>query len=109
MKEDSSKTSKDVAQKGETDTPMMQQYKAIKAQYPQTLVFYRMGDFYELFHEDAHKASDMLGITLTHRGQSAGQPIAMAGVPFHSAEGYLNGHGTLVRQNRVLLAERLCK
>ena len=89
MKEDSSKTSKDVAQKGETDTPMMQQYKAIKAQYPQTLVFYRMGDFYELFHEDAHKASDMLGITLTHRGQSAGQPIAMAGVPFHSAEGYL--------------------
>jgi DNA mismatch repair protein MutS len=70
-------------------TPMMQQYKAIKAQYPQTLVFYRMGDFYELFHEDAHKASDMLGITLTHRGQSAGQPIAMAGVPFHSAEGYL--------------------
>ena len=89
MKEDSSKTSKDVAQTGETDTPMMQQYKAIKAQYPQTLVFYRMGDFYELFHEDAHKASDMLGITLTHRGQSAGQPIAMAGVPFHSAEGYL--------------------
>ncbi len=89
MKEDSSKTTKEVPQKGETDTPMMQQYKAIKAQYPETLVFYRMGDFYELFHEDAHKASDLLGITLTHRGQSAGQPIAMAGVPFHSAEGYL--------------------
>jgi DNA mismatch repair protein MutS len=89
MKEDSSKSIKEVLAKGDTDTPMMQQYKAIKAQYPDTLVFYRMGDFYELFYDDAHKASDLLGITLTHRGHSAGQPIAMAGVPFHSAEGYL--------------------
>ena len=84
-----SHNSKDPTPKGESDTPMMQQYKGIKAQFPDTLVFYRMGDFYELFFEDAHKASELLGITLTHRGQSAGQPIAMAGVPYHSAEGYL--------------------
>jgi DNA mismatch repair protein MutS len=75
--------------KAEAHTPMMQQYLAIKAEFPSTLVFYRMGDFYELFFEDAKKASDLLGITLTHRGQTAGQPIAMAGVPYHSAEGYL--------------------
>lgn len=75
--------------KSESDTPMMQQYKAIKAEFAQTLLFYRMGDFYELFFEDAHKAADLLGITLTHRGQSAGEPIPMAGVPFHSAESYL--------------------
>lgn len=68
---------------------MMQQYLAIKAEYPQTLLFYRMGDFYELFFEDAHKASKILDITLTHRGQSEGQPIAMAGVPYHAAEQYL--------------------
>ena len=75
--------------KGESDTPMMQQYKAIKAEFSQTLLFYRMGDFYELFFDDAHKAAELLGITLTHRGQSGGEPIPMAGVPFHSAEGYL--------------------
>ena len=75
--------------KTEAHTPMMQQYLAIKAEFPSTLVFYRMGDFYELFFDDAKKASDLLGITLTHRGQTAGQPIAMAGVPYHSAEGYL--------------------
>ena len=80
---------KEASPKADTDTPMMAQYKAIKAQHPDTLVFYRMGDFYELFFDDAHKASDLLGITLTHRGHSAGQPIPMAGVPFHSAEGYL--------------------
>ena len=56
--------------KSESDTPMMQQYKAIKAEFAQTLLFYRMGDFYELFFDDAHKAADLLGITLTHRGQS---------------------------------------
>ncbi len=77
------------APKAEAHTPMMQQYLAIKAEFPSTLVFYRMGDFYELFFDDAKKASDLLGITLTHRGQTAGQPIAMAGVPYHSAEGYL--------------------
>ncbi|CAN7177020.1 DNA mismatch repair protein MutS [Pseudoduganella sp. LjRoot289] len=70
-------------------TPMMQQYLRIKAEYPAMLVFYRMGDFYELFHEDAEKASRVLGITLTARGSANGQPIKMAGVPFHSLEGYL--------------------
>lgn len=68
---------------------MMQQYLRIKSGHPNTLVFYRMGDFYELFFDDAHKVSRLLGITLTTRGQSAGQPISMAGVPFHSAESYL--------------------
>lgn len=70
-------------------TPMMAQYLAIKAQYPDTLVFYRMGDFYELFFADAEKAVRLLDITLTQRGQSAGQPVVMAGVPFHSVETYL--------------------
>jgi len=68
---------------------MMRQYLAIKAEYPEMLVFYRMGDFYELFYEDAQSASRLLGITLTTRGQSNGAPIPMAGVPVHSAEGYL--------------------
>ncbi|MBU3738171.1 MAG: DNA mismatch repair protein MutS, partial [Rhodoferax sp.] len=70
-------------------TPMMQQYLALKAGHPGTLLFYRMGDFYELFYQDAEKAAQLLGITLTTRGQSAGQPVLMAGVPFHSVEGYL--------------------
>lgn len=70
-------------------TPMMQQYLRIKSEYPNHLLFYRMGDFYELFYEDAKMAADILGITLTSRGQSAGIPIPMAGVPFHSAESYL--------------------
>ena len=70
-------------------TPMMQQYLRIKAQHPGLLLFYRMGDFYELFHEDAEKAARLLGITLTRRGASGGQPIRMAGVPFHAAEQYL--------------------
>ncbi|MCL2635887.1 MAG: DNA mismatch repair protein MutS [Betaproteobacteria bacterium] len=68
---------------------MMRQYLALKAQHPHTLLFYRMGDFYELFHEDAEKAARLLDITLTTRGQSAGIPIKMAGVPFHSLEPYL--------------------
>jgi DNA mismatch repair protein MutS len=68
---------------------MMAQYLAIKAEFPDTLVFYRMGDFYELFYGDAEKASRLLDITITQRGQSAGQPVVMAGVPFHSVEGYL--------------------
>src|SRR5687767_12854410 len=67
----------------------MQQYLRIKAQYPVTLLFYRMGDFYELFFEDARNAARLLDITLTQRGQSAGAPIPMAGVPYHAAEGYL--------------------
>lgn len=70
-------------------TPMMQQYLQIKAEHPHTLLFYRMGDFYELFFEDAHKAAKLLDITLTHRGQSNGTPIPMAGVPYHAAEQYL--------------------
>ncbi|MBW3656613.1 MAG: DNA mismatch repair protein MutS, partial [Gemmatimonadetes bacterium] len=70
-------------------TPMMAQYLAIKKDHPSTLVFYRMGDFYELFWDDADKAARLLDITLTRRGQSAGQPVVMAGVPFHSVENYL--------------------
>lgn len=70
-------------------TPMMQQYLRIKAEYPDTLLFYRMGDFYELFYEDAQKAARLLDITLTARGQSAGEPIPMAGVPYHAAESYM--------------------
>jgi DNA mismatch repair protein MutS len=70
-------------------TPMMQQYLAIKAGYPSTLVFYRMGDFYELFFDDAEKAARLLDITLTQRGQSAGSPVVMAGVPFHALDNYL--------------------
>ncbi len=68
---------------------MMQQYHAIKAEYPDTLVFYRMGDFYEVFYADAEKAARLLDITLTKRGQSAGEPVVMAGIPFHALEGYL--------------------
>ena len=70
-------------------TPMMQQYLRIKAQHDDKLLFYRMGDFYELFYEDAEKAARLLDITLTHRGSSAGEPIKMAGVPFHAADQYL--------------------
>ena len=70
-------------------TPMMQQYLGIKINYPDTLVFYRMGDFYELFFGDAEKVARLLDITLTTRGQTAGQPIPMAGVPFHALENYL--------------------
>ncbi|TLS18709.1 MAG: DNA mismatch repair protein MutS [Betaproteobacteria bacterium] len=70
-------------------TPMMQQYLALKSQHPGTLLFYRMGDFYELFFEDAEKAARLLDITLTTRGQSAGLPIKMAGVPYHAVEQYL--------------------
>jgi DNA mismatch repair protein MutS len=70
-------------------TPMMRQYLAIKAEHPDRLLFYRMGDFYELFYDDARRAAELLDITLTTRGQSAGAPIPMAGVPFHSADSYL--------------------
>ena len=70
-------------------TPMMQQYLRIKSDHPDTLLFYRMGDFYELFFDDAKKASQLLDITLTSRGQSSGLPIPMAGIPYHAAEGYL--------------------
>lgn len=70
-------------------TPAMQQFLGIKAEHPHSLVFFRMGDFYELFFEDAEKAAKILDITLTQRGQSAGNPIKMAGIPYHAAEQYL--------------------
>ncbi len=70
-------------------TPMMQQYLRLKAENPDILLFYRMGDFYELFYDDAKRASELLDISLTKRGASAGEPIPMAGVPFHAVEGYL--------------------
>ena len=86
-------------------TPMMQQYLRIKAEHPDTLLFYRMGDFYELFFDDAKKASQILDITLTSRGQSAGLPIAMAGIPYHAAEGYL---AKLLRQGEsVAICEQI--
>lgn len=80
-------------------TPMMQQYLKVKTDYQHALLFYRMGDFYELFFEDAHLAAKLLGITLTHRGKASGQPIPMAGVPYHAAEGYL---ARLVKAGRTV-------
>jgi len=86
-------------------TPMMQQYLRIKGENPDILLFYRMGDFYELFYDDARRAASLLDITLTARGQSAGQPIPMAGVPFHAVEGYL---AKLVRKGEsVALCEQI--
>jgi DNA mismatch repair protein MutS len=86
-------------------TPMMRQYLAIKAEYPDMLVFYRMGDFYELFYDDARRAAKLLDITLTSRGKSAGNPIPMAGVPYHAAEGYL---AKLVRKGEsVAICEQI--
>jgi DNA mismatch repair protein MutS len=84
---------------------MMQQYLGIKSEHPDTLLFYRMGDFYELFFDDARRAAKLLDITLTSRGQSAGEPIPMAGVPVHAAEQYL---GRLVRQGEsVAICEQV--
>lgn len=77
------------AAKASGHTPMMQQFLKIKADYPDMLLFYRMGDFYELFFDDALKAAKLLDITLTHRGKSNGEPIPMAGVPYHAADNYL--------------------
>jgi DNA mismatch repair protein MutS len=92
------------AQKKE-HTPMMQQYLHIKSEYSDTLLFYRMGDFYELFFDDAKKASELLDITLTSRGHSAGLPIAMAGIPYHAAEGYI---ARLLRQGEsVAICEQI--
>ena len=86
-------------------TPMMQQYLKIKAEHPGELVFYRMGDFYELFFDDAKKAAELLDITLTARGKSAGEPIPMCGVPYHAAESYL---GRLVRKGQsIAIAEQI--
>lgn len=86
-------------------TPMMQQYLRIKAQHPNELLFYRMGDFYELFFDDAKKASQILDITLTARGKSNGEPIPMAGIPHHAADGYL---AKIVRQGEsVAICEQV--
>jgi DNA mismatch repair protein MutS len=86
-------------------TPVMQQYLRIKAQHPDTLLLYRMGDFYELFYGDARRAAALLDIALTTRGQSAGEPIPMAGVPVHSVEGYL---GRLLRRGEsVAICEQI--
>jgi DNA mismatch repair protein MutS len=78
------------SKKIKTQTPMMRQYLGIKAENPDLLLFYRMGDFYELFFDDAKKAAELLDITLTARGKSNGEPIPMAGVPYHAAEQYLS-------------------
>ena len=72
-----------------THTPLRPQYLRIKAEHPERLLFFRMGDFYELFYDDAKRAAKLLDITLTARGESAGAPIPMAGLPYHAAEGYL--------------------
>ncbi|MGI9221446.1 MAG: DNA mismatch repair protein MutS [Woeseiaceae bacterium] len=86
-------------------TPMMRQYLAIKAEYADMLVFYRMGDFYELFYDDAKRAAKLLDITLTARGKSGGNAIPMAGVPYHAAEGYL---AKLVRKGEsVAICEQI--
>lgn len=86
-------------------TPVMRQYLQLKAEYPDMLLFFRMGDFYELFYEDAEQAARLLDITLTKRGHSAGRPIPMAGVPYHAAESYL---ARLVRKGvSVALCEQV--
>ncbi|HEU0220770.1 MAG TPA: DNA mismatch repair protein MutS, partial [Paracoccaceae bacterium] len=94
-----------MAEDGGGATPMMAQYLAIKADYPNALLFYRMGDFYEMFFEDAEAASAALDIALTKRGRHQGEDIPMCGVPVHAAEGYLN---TLIRKGfRVAVCEQM--
>jgi len=77
------------ADRGGEHTPMMKQFLGIKGDFPEMLLFYRMGDFYELFYDDAEKAAGLLDIVLTTRGTSAGAPIPMAGVPVHAVDSYL--------------------
>jgi len=90
---------------GERHTPMMQQYLRIKSEFPDMLLFYRMGDFYELFYDDARRAAELIDITLTSRGKSGGQPIPMAGIPYHAADNYL---GRLVRRGEsVAICEQI--
>ncbi len=85
----SGRSTRKKSDKDNQHTPMMQQFMRIKSKHPDSLLFYRMGDFYELFFDDAKKAARLLDITLTSRGKSAGQPIPMAGIPFHAADNYL--------------------
>ncbi|HEX8010990.1 MAG TPA: DNA mismatch repair protein MutS [Casimicrobiaceae bacterium] len=89
MKQENSENASGARDLPAQHTPMMQQYLRVKAEHPDKLVFYRMGDFYELFYDDAKRAAPMLDITLTARGASAGAPIPMAGVPYHAVEQYL--------------------
>ncbi|WP_340618776.1 DNA mismatch repair protein MutS [Xenorhabdus entomophaga] len=89
MKLNNINTKESPAKDIDSHTPMMQQYLRLKSQHPDILLLYRMGDFYELFYDDAKKAAKLLDISLTKRGQSAGQPIPMAGVPYHAIENYL--------------------
>ncbi|HKY69533.1 MAG TPA: DNA mismatch repair protein MutS, partial [Gammaproteobacteria bacterium] len=86
-------------------TPMMRQYLEIKSEYPDNFLFYRMGDFYELFFEDAKKVAPLLDLTLTHRGKICGQPIPMAGVPYHAVESYLAK--LLQKGHSVVLCEQI--
>lgn len=103
MSHPSSKTSEDFLASGHT--PMMAQYHAIKAAHPECLLFYRMGDFFELFFEDALTASSVLDITLTHRGKNQGEDIPMCGVPFHAYEPYL---AKLIRAgHKVAICEQI--
>ena len=86
-------------------TPMMQQFLRIKADHPDILLFYRMGDFYELFFDDARKAAELLDITLTSRGKSNGEAIPMAGIPYHASDNYL---GRLIRKGEsVAICEQV--
>ena len=82
-----------------THTPVIQQYLGFKARHPNALLFFRMGDFYELFFDDARRAASLLDIALTSRGSSAGEPVPMAGVPYHAVDGYL---ARLVRQGESI-------
>ena len=100
-------TAVDNKQKKVEPTPMMQQYLRIKADHPDTLLFYRMGDFYELFYDDAKKASKILDITLTARGSSAGKPIPMCGIPYHAADNYLSR--LIKRGESVAICEQTSK
>jgi len=94
-----------MAEKQAQHTPLMQQYLRIKSDYPDILLLFRMGDFYELFYDDARRAAKLLDITLTTRGQSAGQPIAMAGVPYHAVDSYL---ARLIKQGEsVAICEQI--
>jgi len=102
---DSPSTLQPAAMPVSAHTPMMQQYLALKAEYPDTLLLYRMGDFYELFYSDAEYVARVLDLNLTQRGFSAGQPIVMAGVPFHALENYL---GRLIKLGEsVAIAEQV--
>jgi len=105
MQETATSTTADDAAAYEQHTPMMRQYLRIKAEYPDILLFYRMGDFYELFYDDARRAAGLIDITLTSRGQSAGEPIPMAGVPVHAVDNYL---ARLVRKGEsVAICEQI--